>query len=56
MILSEEKKAKINEILSSNGYTNIRFEENVVIAINPNGLETVMTNKEVLMLFAFVKG
>lgn len=55
MALTEEKKDKVKKILSKKGYINIRFEEGCVIATNPEGLEATMTDKEVLMTFAFVK-
>lgn len=55
MALTEEKKTKVIQILSQKGYTDIRFEEKEVVAKDPQGSEAKMTNKEVVMLFAFVK-
>ena len=54
MALTEAKKVKVHEILSKKGYTNIRFEKGFVIATNSEGLEATITDKEVLMTFAFV--
>ncbi len=55
MVLTEEKKVKLTKVLSQNGYTDIRFEDDNVVAKDPQGSEAKMTNKEAVMLFAFVK-
>ncbi len=51
--MTEKQKAKIADILTKNGYSNIRFENGYLYAVNPSGQEAKMTEKECIMTLIF---